>query len=181
MAAEEMLIVNLVSLRLFKKMCARNVSPRNGLRKHRCLEKNSVWFKPAVWILFSHWNFDVSDVSGEGAGTQISWWATEGTGCSEKEVQGGSSCSLQLPERRVQPGGGQSGNEWQEERKQPPVVLERFRLKKFLHGMGGQALAQAAQGSCVESPSLQGFKNCGCGTWGHAFLVGLAVLGEQLN
>lgn len=33
----------------------------------------------------------------------------------------------------------------------------------------------------VESPFLQGLKNCGCGTWGHGFVLGLAVQGEKLD
>lgn len=41
-------------------MRTRNVSLRNGLRNHSCPEKNSVWFKPAVWVLIltpSFWCF----------------------------------------------------------------------------------------------------------------------------
>lgn len=34
----------------------------------------------------------------------------------------------------------------------------------------------------VESPSLELFENlCRCGTCGHGFVVGLAMLGEQLD
>lgn len=53
-AAEGMLIINLVSLRLFSKMWTRNVSPRNGLRNHRCLEKNQCVVQTSCLGLVSH-------------------------------------------------------------------------------------------------------------------------------
>lgn len=46
--------------------------------------------------------------------------------------------------------------------------------------LGGQTLAQAAQGM-VELPFLEVLTVCGCDIWGHVLVVGLAVLRELLD
>lgn len=61
-----MLIINLVSPRLFLKMWT-----RSGLRNHRCLEKKSVCGSNQLFgSCFSSWDFDVSALNGAGEGAR---------------------------------------------------------------------------------------------------------------
>lgn len=61
-----MLIINLVSPRLFLKMWT-----RSGLRNHRCLEKKSVCGSNQLFgSCFSSWDFDVSAANGAGEGAR---------------------------------------------------------------------------------------------------------------
>lgn len=77
-----------------------------------------------------------------------SWEALHG----EKEVQGGPSCSLQLPDGGVQPAGGWPllpGNKGKDKRKQPQVAPGEVLIGyqgKFLQGKGCAALAHSARG-----------------------------------
>lgn len=55
----------------FFKMWIRNVSPRNGLRKHRCLEKKQCVVETSCLGLVSHPGISAVNGAGEGAGAQI--------------------------------------------------------------------------------------------------------------
>lgn len=106
----------------------------------------------------------------------------EANGSLEKRLLRGDLL-LQLPDRRVQPGGGQlCSQRTRDKSRRNSLKLQQgiFRLdigKNFFP----ERIFQAAQGSggVTIFESIQ--KPRQCGTWGHGLVVDLSVLGEWLD
>lgn len=64
------------------------------------------------------------------------------------------------------------GQEWMASRGGLDWVLGKMSSPKGL-----SSIEESAQGN-GGVPSLEGFKRCGCGTWGCDLVLGLAMLGQ---